>query len=168
MRYASMTKLTITRRGMIVITAALFVAACEDQSKRPFIEIVGGGFVLNYRYSELTYGVLVRQNKPFPPGAVLEASFDKPGTTEKQVISVAAVDDVKGFKFESGPVVGAKKDEKYTVVVRLLDKAGGKELGRAEKTFMVQIDLSTLPQQPLVIGPGYQKGPGYGEIKPKP
>lgn len=155
-------------RVALILLALCMLPACEDQSKKPFIEIWGGGFVLNYRYSQLTYGVLVRQNKPFPPGAVLEASFDKAGTSEKQVISMPAVDDVKGFKFESDPVIGAKKDEKYTVVVRLLDKAGGKELGRAEKSFTVQIDPSTLPQQPLVVGPGYQKGPGFNDIKPKP
>lgn len=163
-----MIDMQLTRRTFMVIAAASLLAACEDDANKPYIEIVGGGFILNYRYSELTYGVLVRQDKKFPAGAVLEASFDKAGTAEKQVIIVPAVDTPKGFKFESEPVIGAKKDEKYKVVVRVLDKAGGTELGRAEKIFTVMIDPSTLPEQPLTVGPGYQQGPGYKDIKPKP
>ena len=163
-----MSKVNFTRRHALVVVCALLLAACEDETKKPYIEIVGGGFVLNYRLSQLTYGVLVRQNRKFPEGAVLEASFDKPGTTEKQVVTIAATDNPKGFKFESEPVLGAKRDEKYTVVVRLLSKAGGTELGRTEKTYTVQVEADALPDKPLVIGPGYQKGPGYEEIKPKP
>ena len=64
-------------------------------------------------------------------------------------------------------MIGAKKDEVYTIVIRLLDKPAGQEIGRAEKSYKVMIDPSTLPEQPLVTGPAYQKGPGYDEIKPK-
>ena len=90
-----MKDLTISRRAVIALAMVVVLPACEDQSKKAAIEIYGGGFVLNYRLSQLTYGALVRQNKPFPPGAVFEVSFDMPGTAPKQIITVAAVDSIR-------------------------------------------------------------------------
>jgi hypothetical protein len=43
--------------------------------------------------------------------------------------------------------------------MRLLD-AEGKEIARYERNFHTDVDQSTLPDQPLVVGPGYEQNPG--------
>jgi hypothetical protein len=46
--------------------------------------------------------------------------------------------------------------------MRLID-AQGKEVARYERSFQTDVDQSTLPDQPLVVGPGYQRNP---DLKP--
>ena len=53
---------------------------------------------------------------------------------------------------------GIQANHPYKAVLVLLDKQG-RELQRMEKSFKTEIDQSTLPSEPLVLGPGYAPNP---------
>ena len=72
---------------VICCCLGLVLSACEEQAPQPFLKIVGGGFIFNYRYSKMTYGFVARQLRPMPEGSLLEASFDLPMTERKFVIT---------------------------------------------------------------------------------
>ena len=52
---------------------------------------------------------------------------------------------------------GIVKDHPYRAVLRIIDGATGTEIARYEKTFKTAVDQSTLPDDPLVVGPAYQQ-----------
>jgi hypothetical protein len=66
------------------------------------------------------------------------------------------------YAFHSPNLTGVKPKRDYKAVMRLID-AQGKEIARYEQNFHTDVDQATLPSQPLVVGPGYQKNP---ELKP--
>lgn len=148
----------ITRRLLVLACVALALTACADEDKPP-LQIIGGSFVFNYRIAQLTYGVVVRQLRPLPQGSIVEASFDLPGTSDKYVLTKPARAGTLQYSFESVPLKGVKKGEKYTVRIRVLKAGGTEEIFMAEKTYTVDVDQSTLPSKPLVTGPGYDAVP---------
>jgi hypothetical protein len=68
----------------------IVLPACKEEAPTPFLKIVGGSFIFNYRYSKMSYGFVARQLKPLPEGSMLEASFDLPETERKYVITQTA------------------------------------------------------------------------------
>lgn len=136
---------------------SLLLAACGDDSATPYVEFVGGGFIFNYRNAELYYGFVARPKKALPEGAVLEAQFEIPGTAEPLVIREPVRQGRLQYMFRTGHLQGIVKDHPYKAVIRLIDGKTGNEIARYEKTFRTQVDQSTLPDQPLTVGPGYQQ-----------
>ncbi len=137
----------------------LVLSACKEEAPTPFLKIVGGSFVFNYRYSKMSYGFVARQLKPLPEGSVLEASFDLPGTYRKFVITKPAKAGQLHYSFETEPLRGVKKDTPYKAQLKLLEADTGKELGLVEQIFKSDVDQATLPTKAPVVGPGYQINP---------
>ena len=137
----------------------LVLSACKEETPTPFLKIVGGSFLFNYRYSTMSYGFVARQLKPLPEGSVLEASFDLPGTERKFVIAKPAKAGQLHYSFETEPLHGVKKDMPYKVQLKLLEANTGKELGLVEQVFKSDVDQDTLPTRAPVVGPGYQTNP---------
>jgi hypothetical protein len=140
----------MTMRGSL-LTAVLFsVAACsESQGPNDYIKIAGGGLVFNYRYSQATMVVVIKQVKQLPEGGKLEALFDLPGLTARDVQSRPVLPGKLTYKLESSILEGIKKGEALKVTIRLLD-ADQKELEIEETSFTSDVDQSTLPSKPLV------------------
>jgi hypothetical protein len=63
---------------------------------------------------------------------------------------------------------GIKKNIPYKVVVEILDKPGGHVIEHLEKTIKSDIDQSTIPQEPMLIGPGYTLNPNQNVVKIPP
>ena len=139
--------------------AGLLLAACDDQSAKPYVKIIGGGFVVNYRYSTMIYGFVAKPLRPLPPGATLEASFEVPGSDQKYVITLPVQNGKMQYAFETQPLHDVKKDTSYKARLRLLEKDTGKELASLEKEFRSTVDQSSLPTKALVEGIGYSPAP---------
>jgi len=137
----------------------LVLSACKEEAPTPFLKIVGGSFIFNYRYSKMTYGFVARQLKPLPEGSMLEASFDLPGTDRKFVITTPVKAGQLQYRFETEGLHGVKKDTPYKVQLKLVEANTGKELALVEQVFKSEVDQDTLPTKAPVIGPGYQANP---------
>jgi hypothetical protein len=144
---------------VICCCLGLLLSACEEQAPQPFLKIVGGGFIFNYRYSNMTYGFVARQLRPLPEGSVLEASFDLPRTERKYVISKPAKNGQLQYSFETEALRGVQKNTPYKVRLKLLEANTGKELALIEQVFKSDTDQDALPTKAPVVGIGYQTAP---------
>ena len=137
----------------------LVLSACKEEAPTPFLKIVGGSFMFNYRYSKMSYGFVARQLKPLPQGSVLEASFDLPGTERKFVVTKPVKAGQLQYSFETEALRGVRKNTPYKVQLKLLEADTGKELALVEQVFKSDVDQATLPTKAPVVGPGYQANP---------
>jgi hypothetical protein len=144
---------------VICCCLGLALSACKEEVPTPFLKIVGGSFLFNYRYSTMSYGFVARQLKPLPEGSVLEASFDLPDTERKFVVTKPAKPGQLQYSFETDALRGVKKDTPYKVQLKLLEANTGKELTVVEQVFKSDVDQATLPTRAPVVGPGYQTNP---------
>ena len=144
---------------VICCCLGLALSACKEEAPTPFLKIVGGSFLFNYRYSTMSYGFVARQLKPLPEGSVLEASFDLPDTDRKFVVTKPARAGQLQYSFETEALRGVKKDTPYKVQLKLLEANTGKELSVVEQVFKSDVDQATLPTRAPVVGPGYQTNP---------
>jgi hypothetical protein len=144
-----------------VVFSALLVAACTQQADLPYLRIVGGGFVFNYRLATATAGVLVAAEKELPEQATVEVSMENPAGGAPITLDPVVPGS---FEFVTPPLSGIEAGKEYRVTVRLVGP-DGKEVEKIEKTFRSQVDQSVLPEKPLTIGPGYEPNP---EARPEP
>lgn len=147
----------ITRRLIMATMALLVLAACKDDSA-PYLEFAGGGFVFNYRIADDYYGFVARAKKSLPEGGKVEAQFELP-SGGPEIVSQDVTEGQIQYVFRSSNLRGIVKDHPYKAVLLLRDKTGT-EVARYERTFQTDADQTTLPDRPLVVGPGYQKAPG--------
>lgn len=144
---------------VICCCLGLVLSACKEEAPTPFLKIVGGSFIFNYRYSKMSYGFVVRQLKPLPEGSVLEASFDLPDTDRKFVVTKPVKAGQLQYSFETEALRGVQKNTPYKVQLKLLEADTGKELALVEQIFKSDVDQATLPTKAPVVGPGYQTNP---------
>jgi len=153
-----------SRLGLFLALA--LVAGCSGEPG-PAFEIVGGGFIFNYRLAEVTAGLVVVPLREFPVGSTVEMSFENPAGGAPIVIATPASPETKKLDFVTPPLSGVEADRNYAVSVRLID-GQGKELARIDKNFRSQLDQSVLPKAPLTIGPGYTPNPQIAPDAAKP
>ena len=71
-------------RVLVAATALLAVllgigwAMREDPAAKPYLAFAGGGFIFNYRVSDVFYGFNVHVTKPLASGSIIEAEFEDP------------------------------------------------------------------------------------------
>lgn len=147
----------ISRRTILPLAIAIPLAACRDDNS-PYIEFAGGGFVFNYRIADHYYGFVAQVKKPLPQGGKLEAQFEVPSGGLETVTADVREGQLQ-YMFRSSNLRGIVKDHPYQVALVVRDRAGA-QLARYERRFQSDIDDSSLPDAPLVVGPGYQKAPG--------
>jgi hypothetical protein len=148
------------------LVALALLTGCSNESG-PAFEIVGGGFLFNYRLAEVTAGLVVVPRRSFPAGSRVEMNFENPAGGAPIVVDKPVTAETAKVDFETPPLSGVKADRDYAVSVRLID-GQGKELARVDKKFRSQLDQSKLPKAPLTIGPGYAPNPQNAPDPGKP
>ena len=61
-----------------VLLAVLFAAGWltrDDPARKPYLQIVGGGFIFNYRVADVFYGFTAVVQRPLPTGSIVEATL---------------------------------------------------------------------------------------------
>jgi hypothetical protein len=149
-------------RKIILLSLSLLLAGCGEDPNAPYLSFAGGGFIFNYRNAEAFYGFVAKPVRTLPEGAVIEAQLEVPGSPEPAVIREKVVQGKVQYSFKSPNLRGIVPKHGYKAVMRLIN-AEGKEIARYERSFRTDVDQSTLPDQPLVVGPGYQINP---DLKP--
>jgi hypothetical protein len=134
---------------LLCTLSALTLAGCgESGAPTDYIKIAGGGLTFNYRYSQATIVVVLKQVSPMPEGGQVEALFDIPGQKDRARVARPVIVGKLTYKMESPYLTGIKKGEPLHVTLRTLD-AAGKELDREETSYTSDVDQSTLPSKPL-------------------
>ncbi len=141
----------------------LLLAGCGE-GEAPQVEFVGGGFILNYRQAEMTYGFVARIEGDAPEGSVLEAVFEDPAGGPPIVLRQAVLPTRRSYKFETPPVEGVRKDHDYQVELRLIEseETGATVIAQSARSYRSQVDAEIIPERPLAVGPGYHRPDGSG------
>jgi hypothetical protein len=155
------------RNPILVLGVMLILAACEDQGK-PGASFAGGGFVFNYRIGEAFYGVVINTERKLPEGSIIQGQFEDPAGGAVIVVKDNYREGQRKYMLRTPALKGIKKTLPYTVVVEMLDTPGGHVIEHLEKTIKSDIDQSTIPQEPMLIGPGYTLNPNQNVVKIPP
>lgn len=141
--------------------AALFYAVVwfqrDDPATRPYLNILGAGFVFNYRIADVYYGFTAVVKRPLSVGSVIEASFEDPGGGETHRARLRVGTATTRYSLRSPPVRGVKAGRPYLVMIRILDHEESTVLWTHSFTVTSQIDDLLVPDKPLTIGPGYHR-----------
>ncbi|MDP6707835.1 MAG: hypothetical protein QF893_15935 [Alphaproteobacteria bacterium] len=143
-------------RGLFALLLAAQLWACDDSGDdQPYVEIVGGGFIFNYRLAEAYYGFVARVVRQPPDGAILEATFENPSRAAPIVQRQVYDGRRTGYKFETPPLRGIEAERDYRVELRLLTPDGGTVIASYATSFRTYTGQEVLPKRPLTVGPGY-------------
>jgi hypothetical protein len=153
----------VSRNIVIAVFAgAVLLSACDDNGGK-YMEVVGGGFLFNYRIAVATAGLVVVPTRELPEGASVEVTFENPAGGAPIVMIQDASNRKVQLNFNTPPLFGIVADKKYVVRIRLV-AADGSEIERIDKNFHSALDQSVLPPKPLTVGPGYIRNP---DLDPK-
>ena len=155
------------RKHIPMLAVMLSLAAC-DNSGGPAASFAGGGFVFNYRIGEAFYGVVINTERRLPAGAVIQGQFENPAGGPAIVVKDNYREGQRKYMLRTPALKGVKKDVPYKVVVEILDKPDGNVIDHLEKTIKSDVDQSMIPQEPMVIGPGYTLNPNQDVVKIPP
>lgn len=148
--------------AVVAFAGAALLVACNNNGGK-YMEVVGGGFLFNYRIAEATAGLVVMPTRELPEGASVEVIFENPAGGPPFVMKKDASKRTMRLDFTTPPLFGIVADKNYIVNIRLL-AANGSEIERIDKNFHSQLNQSVLPPKPLTVGPGYTPNP---ELDPK-
>ena len=160
----------VSLKGVMLVAVMLLVPLFalgwltrEDPADKPYLRIVGGGFIFNYRVADVFYGFTAVVQKPLPTGTIVEAAFEDPAGGEPHTVRqrIGGVEMGK-FAMRSPPVRGVEAGKPYNVAIRVFDRDERHLLWQDDMQFTSQISDAVVPDVPLTVGPGYAKNPNAG------
>lgn len=155
--------------------AILALAACgllfaavwslrPDPAGQPYLQFSGGGFVFNYRISEVFYGFTAFVARPLETGSIIEAEFSLGQGRGTAVLRQRVGTETRRYAMRSPALDDVVAGAAYPVKIRVLDRDGAQELWRTERSYVSQISShGMIGKTPLTIGPGYAPFPANGE-----
>jgi hypothetical protein len=144
---------------VLSLVLGLALAACNETDDRPYLVFAGGGFVFNYRIGQAFYGFVAKPKKAMPEDAMIEARFEVPGSDKPFIAQRAAQSGMLVYVFKTPPLTGIVKNHKYKVELRVIEAGTSKVLASYANSYFTHVDQKTLPDEPLVLGPGYAPNP---------
>jgi hypothetical protein len=151
--------------AVLTILMAFGWATRDDPSDEPYLKILGGGFVYNFRIAEVFYGFTALVVRPLESGSVIEATFEDPGGGDPLVVRERVSSMTDRYSLRSPPVRGVLKDKTYKVSIRVLDREEKHQLWARTLDYRSQLDDTVVPEKPLTVGPGYHRNPEAEENK---
>ncbi len=148
-------RLTVWISAICVILLAVFLLVREDPAKRPYLKVLGGSFIFNYRVSDVYMGFTAVPEKPIPVGSTLVVTFENPaGDTPFVVIRQIGLPD-RSISVRSPSMRGVKADVPYQVSLQLLSAGTKEPFWHHDFSISSNVSDDIVPNQPLVVGPGY-------------
>jgi hypothetical protein len=148
--------------GSLLLLLPLFAIGWmtrEDPADTPLLGILGGGFMYNYRIGEVTYGFTAVVQKPLPYGSIIEATFEDPAGKSPHVVRTRVAADSNRYALRSPPVRGVEAGTPYNVSIRVYNRQETELLWSRDLDMRSQISDEVVPEQPLIVGPGYHRNP---------
>ncbi len=142
----------------IALLAVLLAAGWltrEDMTTKPYLKVLGSGFMFNYRVADVYYGFTAIVQRPLPTGSIIEASFEDPSGGPEHVVRTRVGTGTNRYSLRSPSVRGVERHKPYTIAIRVLDREEKQVLWRNEFGVRSQIGDEVVPDEPLTIGPGY-------------
>lgn len=146
----------------IILLAPLFAVGWltrADPTDAPYLKILGGGFIFNYRIADVHYGFTAVVARPLESGSVIEAVFEDPGGGPPLVVRERVSTMTDRYALRSPPVRGVEAGRPYKVDVNVFDRLETRALWTHSMNFRSQISDASISDQPLTIGPGYHRNP---------
>ncbi|MBO6538562.1 MAG: hypothetical protein JJ969_04100 [Rhizobiaceae bacterium] len=151
-----------------VVLVLLFLAGWltrQDPDKQPYLDILGGGFVFNYRVADNFYGFTAIVKRPLESGSIIEAAFENPAGGDPIVVRERVSPMTDRYALRTPPLAGIEADKPYLVTIRVLDRLATKEIWSANRSYVSQIGQGKTPERALTVGPGYHVNPDNPEGK---
>lgn len=148
--------------GLLVILFAIGWLTRENPQDKPYLRILGGGFMFNYRVADVFYGFTAAVVRPLPTGSIIEASFEDPAGGADHVVRERVGTETERYSLRSPPVRGVEAGKPYRVAIRVLDREEKRVIWRHEVAYTSQISDEIVPDKPLTTGPGYHRNPDTG------
>ncbi|WP_245440123.1 hypothetical protein [Mesorhizobium sp. Z1-4] len=152
-------------RAMIAaaaLVALLFVAGWltrQDPDERPYLDILGGGFVFNYRVADNFYGFTAIVRRPLESGSIIEAEFEDPAGGDPIMVRERVSPMTDRYAMRTPALHGIEANKPYRVTIRVLDRLETKEIWSATRSYSSQIGQERTPEKALTVGPGYHLNP---------
>lgn len=132
----------------------------EDPAERPYLKVLGGGFIFNYRVADVYCGFTAAIMRPLPTGSIVEAAFENPAGGPPYIVRERVGGaDMARLSMRSPPLRGVEAGKHYKVALRVLDREETQIVWSRDLTFESNISDAVVPEQPLTIGPGYARNP---------
>ena len=142
-----------------LVTTALLLAfgwsTREDPAQKPYLAILGGGFVVSYPVTGFRYGFSAKVEKPLAVGSIIEAIFEDPEGGPPLVESIRVNARTTRYSLSSPSVRGVRAGKPYRVIVHLYDYRHENLLETHEKTYASQVGDRQLLPVPLPDGQEY-------------
>jgi hypothetical protein len=158
----SLPRLVGAALALLAVLLAVGWLTRENPQDKPYLKILGGGFMFNYRVSDVYYGFTALVDRPLPTGSVIEAAFEDPAGGPDHVVRTRVGTDTNRYSLRSPPVRGVEAGKPYTVAIRVLDRTEDRLLWTHRMAFRSQIGDAVVPDRPLTVGPGYARNPADG------
>ncbi len=158
--------LRIFAGAFLLLIAGLFAAGWltrQDPAEKPYLHILGGGFIFNYRVAEVFYGFTLVVEKPVTAGSIIEAEFENPEGGPPFIVEQRTNARTTRYALHSPNLRGVEAGKPYHVVIRLYDFRHEKLLERQERAYTSQTSSDIVPDKPLTVGPGYWLNPDNPE-----
>ncbi|MDN2566140.1 hypothetical protein N1F89_07895 [Aquibium sp. A9E412] len=152
-------RVVVAAVALVAVLFAVGWATREDPAEQPYLQILGGGFIFNYRIAEIRYGFTARVARPLESGAVIEAAFENPAGGPPLVVRERVSTMTDRYALRSPPVRGVEADRPYRVAIRVLDRREDTVLWSFDKTYTSRIADTVVPDSALTVGPGYHRNP---------
>jgi hypothetical protein len=147
---------------LLAVLLAIGWMTREDPANKPYLKILGGGFMFNYRVADVYYGFTAVVDRPLPTGSIIEAAFEDPAGGPRYVVRTRVGTGTSRYALRSPPVRGVEADKPYHVAIRVLDRTEQELLWTHDLAFRSRISDRVVPDRPLTVGPGYARNPAAG------
>src|SRR5690606_8662269 len=154
-RYLSPMRLLAAAVAFCIVLFAIGWTMREDPSDKPYLKILGGGFMFNYREGEVFYGFTAVVTRPRARGSIIEAEFENPAGGEPFVVSERVSTMTDRYALRSPPIRGVEEGKPYQVAIRVYDREKEDLLWTTTRDYKSQISDEVVPDKPLVVGPVY-------------
>ncbi|MDJ1465269.1 hypothetical protein [Nitratireductor sp. GZWM139] len=159
MRAFSFRNIIIAALALCAVLFAVGWFTREDPADAPYLKILGGGFMFNYREAEIFYGFTAQVVRPLASGSIIEATFEDPAGGAPLVVSERVSTMTDRYALRTPPVRGVEAKKPYRVEIRVYDRTKTTLLWQEEHSYASQITDTVVPEKPLTIGPGYHRNP---------
>lgn len=158
-RHFSLSRLVAVGIGLVAVLFGVGWATRQDPAESPYLKILGGGFMFNYRVAEVYYGFSAAIMRPLPTGSIIEAAFQDPAGGPAHLVRQRVGTDSERYSLRSPPVRGVKAGTPYHVAIRVMDREETAVVWRHDMVFKSQLDDTIMPDEPMTVGPGYARNP---------
>lgn len=159
MRLISLRSIAMTALILCGVLFAIGWFTRNDPSNEPYVKILGGGFMFNYRQGEVFYGFTAQVVRPLASGSIIEATFEDPAGGAPLVVSERVSTMTDRYALRTPPVRGVEAKKPYKVSIRVYDREKTSTIWEVDTTFASQISDKVVPDRPLTVGPGYHLNP---------